>query len=159
MCVSRFVLNQQQRYLNGLMQDLADNNQWVPLFGIPVEIPAPPNNNVDTTIVDIGPNEEDEDSDIDSQSDNIRVKALIVFFALMMGLLATFNSYFIHIKLFLFSVTRHPLKYLFLGFVLGLLMYKKQVTLSNVLYGFIFAILTATAIIWCFLIRDRNHID
>lgn len=156
MCVSRFVLNQQQRYLNGLMEDLAENNEWVPLFSIPVEIPAPPNNNLDATIIDIGPNEGDEDSDIDSQSD----VSLTVFCVMMMGLLATFNSYFIHIKLFLFSVTRHPLKYLLLGFVLCLLMYKEQVTLSSVLYGFIFAILTATAIIWCFLIiRDRNLMD
>lgn len=157
MSVSRRVFNQQQRYLNGLMEDLADNNQWEPLFGIPVEISAPPNNNSGATIVDIGPIEEDEDSDIDPQSDNIRVKALIVFFALMMGLLATFNSYFIHIKVFLVSVTRHPVKHLFLGFVLCLLMYKEQVTLSSVIYGFILAILTKTAIIWYLLIKQESY--
>lgn len=161
MCISRSVLNNQQRYLNGLMQDLAENNEWVPLFGIPVEILAPQNNNFDATIVDIGPNEGDEDSDIDSQSDvanNIKVIALIVFFAMMIGLLETFYSYFIHIKHFIFSMRRHPFKYLFLGFVLCLLMYKEQVTLSSVLYGFILAILTATAII-CYLELIKTGID
>lgn len=73
MCNPRFVLN------NGLMQYLH-------------------NNNLDATIVYIGTNEGDEDSDIDIDCRTvIKNIALIVFFVMMMVLLAPFCIYFIRL--------------------------------------------------------------
>lgn len=46
-----FVAHNHRRYLDGIMQDLIENNEWMPLPDIPIETPT-----LTTTSFDTGPN-------------------------------------------------------------------------------------------------------
>lgn len=131
------IAHNHQRYLNGVMQDLQENNEWVPLLNVPIVFDAPDNVNLDEMIINIGPTGVEIVDSVDGANNfetlarnNICGNVLSIVFLVALIIWVIAFTFFINIKNVVFFDRSKPIKSLFLYFVLSFFTYLTSFNLT-----------------------------